>query len=154
MEDLTALCTQWQSALRLRDWDVVIAIVDESGLKDPKSFGECSYDLTKKTAYIKIADRNQDKERTLVHELIHLHLAPLDFFVDDKLGEMALEQAVHPIATLLVELIGAARAPKVSNDSFEPITSNSNDRSESIVTTETVVPSTKKGRRKKSSSSV
>ncbi len=146
-EDLDALCAQWQSALRLRDWDVDAALVEPTEMRDPKSLGECSYDLRKKTAAVRISTSTADAERTLVHELLHLHLAPLDFFVDDKLGEMALEQAVHPIATLLVELVSAARMSRQEYVEVAPVAN-------SMLTTETTASSTKKRRGKKTSSSV
>jgi hypothetical protein len=74
------------------------------------AMGECDWVLPRKEAIIRILDPvdypenkifTQDMERTLVHELLHLHFAPLAIHDTD---EILLEQAMHGIDGALVRL--------------------------------------------------
>ena len=76
----------WQNRLGLQDWDISVVVSRASGLK-PNSLGNIHWDLTKKTAVIRVLDPAdyrlqfdamlRDIEFTVVHELIHLEIAPV-----------------------------------------------------------------------------
>jgi len=118
-EKLQDLAEQWQTALRLRDWDVDVRLARAKDMSGKGDKGECSYNLAKKHAVVKILDprdykddfAEQDHEYTLVHELLHLHFAGLDAAVTDgKLADLVLEQGIHACATLMTELLRAMQA--------------------------------------------
>ena len=76
----------WQQRLNLQDWNVTVVMARSNELK-PKTLGNIHWDLPKKTAIIHVLDPAdyhlpyremlQDMEFTVVHELIHLELAPI-----------------------------------------------------------------------------
>lgn len=115
-ESLQAGCTKWQEVLRLRDWEVVAELVD--GTLSNGRLGSVAYNTNHRTALITIASEVDDtltntrvlvpdQEVSLVHELLHLHMAPLDGYLDkDTTGtaEIFLEQAINAQAELLVQL--------------------------------------------------
>jgi hypothetical protein len=107
--DLEEICAKWQHILRLRDWDVKIAFAHAYDIAANCS-GDVAFVVAKKTATINIlfeAEYHssikwpQDIEKTIVHELVHLHLGPVDHF--DGLRERLLEQAVECLASALVD---------------------------------------------------
>lgn len=106
---LEAMCLRWQMILRLADWDVKVRFVRHWDLGADRG-GEVSWTLNTKTAFITILDPRdfstdfkwtQDVEQVLVHELVHLHLAPFDETKDKT--DMLMEQAVDLIACALVD---------------------------------------------------
>jgi len=79
--------SQWQKRLNLQDWNITIQVARASELK-PKTLGNIHWNLDKKTAIIRVLDPAdyhlptfqamlEDVEFTVVHELIHLDLAPV-----------------------------------------------------------------------------
>jgi hypothetical protein len=76
----------WQRRLNLQDWNVTVVMARATELK-PKTLGNIHWDLPKKTAVSHVLDPAdyhlpyremlQDMEFTVVHELIHLELAPV-----------------------------------------------------------------------------
>ncbi len=76
----------WQKRLDLRDWNISIVLARTADLK-PKTLGNIHWDMEKKTAIIRVLDPADyrlpfkealaDMEFTVVHELIHLGLAPV-----------------------------------------------------------------------------
>jgi hypothetical protein len=76
----------WQQRLNLRDWNISVMVARATELK-PKTLGNIHWDLDKKTAVIRVLDPAdyklpmkemlQDMEFTVVHELVHLGLAPV-----------------------------------------------------------------------------
>ncbi len=76
----------WQKRLNLQDWSIAVVVSRATELK-PKTLGNIHWDLEKKTAVIRVLDPAdyrldpremlQDMEFTVVHELIHLGLAPV-----------------------------------------------------------------------------
>lgn len=106
------LLQKWAGRLKLADWEIMVTVVPKSELPENKS-GLCSSVLTKKAAHVKIlhpddADPNwinaYDMELTLVHELVHLHVAPWALLYESgDHSEILLEQAVHTLSTSLVE---------------------------------------------------
>lgn len=111
--DLQALCAEWQSALRLQDWDIKAQFARQSKFNISEAQGECRWVLSKKAALIFILDPidyptdtlwAQDPECTLVHELLHCHMAPFDDFDYGSPKDVAVEQAIDLIAKALVAL--------------------------------------------------
>ncbi|BBN97495.1 hypothetical protein [Sporolactobacillus terrae] len=108
-EQLQEKLKYWQERLRLRDWDITAQIVPLSLMDDKSHGGECAWLMQSKVARINIlrdedyqgfaALLPDDMEQTLVHELLHLHFAPMD---DDKYY-MPIEQAIESISKALVE---------------------------------------------------
>lgn len=71
------------------------------------SNAEIHYNLSNKSAFINMMDPvdfddllPQDMEWLLVHELLHLHFAPMDC----KKNEVSIEQAIESIAYGLITL--------------------------------------------------
>jgi len=96
----------------LNDWDIKIFIARERDMFNPGTQGGCRWELKNKMAIIKILDPvdydpdipwEQDMEKTLVHELLHLHFAPFDKYEADCMEGIVMEQAIDAIAKALVE---------------------------------------------------
>jgi len=77
---------RWQKRLNLEDWKISVEVARANDLK-AHTLGNIHWDTDKKTAVIHVldpadyrlpfADVLQDIEFTVVHELIHLELAPV-----------------------------------------------------------------------------
>lgn len=101
--DLAKLLEYWQSLLRLRDWRLDVSYVPNLAAPDgTPCYGLCSPFVDAKEARINIRDPQStdgvpafDVEETLVHELLHLHFAPLA--ENTASGVAAEEQAVWAI---------------------------------------------------------
>lgn len=111
-EELQQACEYWQKKLRLQDWIVKASIRREKELKNREVAGECEWNLHKKMASVRILDpidypddlmRDHDMEWTLVHELLHLHFAPIGRDSDEN-QEILIEQAIDSIAWGIVNL--------------------------------------------------
>lgn len=109
--ELEALCAKWQRILRLQDWDVVPKLVRWHEMPTDR-LGECDHRLSKKMAVIRVLDPNDappnnawphDPEKTLVHELLHLHFAPFRAEPDTP-ADVAQEQVIDTLARALVAL--------------------------------------------------
>ena len=104
----------WQKRLNLQDWSISVVVARATELK-PKTLGNIHWDLPKKTAVIrvldpadyKLADKEmlQDMEFTVVHELIHLELAPVlaDLQRSDA-NRREEEHSVNHMADALLQL--------------------------------------------------
>lgn len=76
----------WQNRLGLKDWKISVVMSPAGDLK-PKTVGNIHWELDKKTAVIHVLDPAdyhmpfpemlKDMEFTVVHELIHLDMAPV-----------------------------------------------------------------------------
>lgn len=106
--DLYSALKKWQKKLRLQDWDITVEWVDDEELDT--DLGEVNVFMEKRMAKIKISRLNPereygwsgwDPERTLVHELVHIHLHP--FSPRNHHGEIFVEQAVHALSVALLE---------------------------------------------------
>lgn len=104
----------WQRRLGLQDWNVALEVVRSTELK-PKTLGNIHWDTEKKTAVIRVLDpadytlRSQDMlndmEFTVVHELIHLDIAPvLSHFTRSDADRREEEYAVNHMADALLHL--------------------------------------------------
>jgi len=104
----------WQKKLNLQDWHIAVALTPVSGLRQ-QTLGNVQWDLEKKTATIHVLDPADyhmpwqpmllDMEFTVVHELIHLELAPI--LTDVKRSDANRRQeefAVNHLAEALLQL--------------------------------------------------
>ena len=104
----------WQKRLGLQDWNVALEVVRATELK-PKTLGNIHWDTEKKTAVIRVLDPADytlpfhemldDMEFTVVHELIHLDIAPvLSNFTRSDANRREEEHAVNHMADALLHL--------------------------------------------------
>ena len=104
----------WQKRLNLEDWTISIVVARASDLK-PKTLGNIHWDLPKKTAVIRVLDPAdyklpyqemlQDMEFTVVHELVHLELAPVLSDVQrSEANRREEEHSVNHMADALLKL--------------------------------------------------
>lgn len=108
--NLAELVGRWQELLRLRDWRLSVAYVPNLAAHDGSPcYGLCSPFVDAKEARISIRDPQStdgvgefDVEETLVHELLHLHFAPLA--ENTASGVAAEEQAVWAITEAITKV--------------------------------------------------
>lgn len=113
-ERLGALCREWQGAMYLADWEVVVKYVGIREMKLKHARSECQWLTPMKQAEIRIlrledrapdVDLRQDPEVDLVHELEHLHWAPaFDLTEPDSAERTMLEQGIQANARTMVAL--------------------------------------------------
>lgn len=112
-EQLRERLKYWKRNLRLQDWIIEVGIVRGKNMPDGK-VACVNWTLGKKMASISILDHIdypddlmdvRNMENDLVHELLHLHLAPIrDHFSDDSNVYITFEeQAIESIASGLLE---------------------------------------------------
>ena len=106
---------RWQKRLNLQDWTITVEVSRASELK-PKTLGNIHWDLDKKTAVIRVLDPADyhmptmqamldDVEFTVVHELIHLEMAPvLADMQRNEANRREEEYAVNRMAEALLKL--------------------------------------------------
>jgi len=111
-EELDAGVAKWAKVLRLQDWDIKICIKRQSEMSCDQVNGENRWTLSNKESLICLLDPvdypkdcrwEQDHEQTLVHELLHLHLAEWPVGKNGK-ATTAEEQAICCLADALVKL--------------------------------------------------
>ncbi len=110
-EQAQQACREWQKILRLQDWDVTAVIRRGREMKLEDAQAEVSWKSENKTAIVRLLDPldyqndiyEQDHERSLVHELLHLHMV---MFATETgtLEDLAQEQAINAMATAFVGL--------------------------------------------------
>jgi len=104
----------WQHRLNLDDWNISVAVVRASDLK-PRTLGNIHWDTGSKSAVIRVLDpvdytlkgqaMLRDVEFTVVHELIHLELAPvLSPLERTDANRRDEEHAVNHMADALLKL--------------------------------------------------
>ena len=103
----------WRPVLGLRDWTVKATLSRHYDLSESDREGECEVNeehrfvriwLLHPTDYAPDAIFEQDHERTLVHELLHVHYEAVKPDEDDARGLVAIEQSINAIAEGLVKL--------------------------------------------------
>lgn len=90
IEELEALLFEWQDRLCLTEWDIVVKTVRRSEFGEEDNQADIIYNKLSAQAIIRILDPinwdnalfNQDMEKALVHELLHLMWH--DFEPDDE----------------------------------------------------------------------
>lgn len=113
-QDLDAILREWQPALRLQHWTITIQYTRRLGAS-----AQVRYFVNSLKAKIEVIDpidydadfcnEPQDVERSVVHELIHLHFAPLSPD-NDSPGHLHEEQAVEALSRAIVGVKRAALA--------------------------------------------
>jgi hypothetical protein len=104
----------WQKRLNLQDWTISVE-VSRSGVLKPRTLGNIHWDTVKKTAVIRVLDPADyrlpmpamldDMEFTVVHELIHLELAPVLAPLErSEANRRDEEHAVNHMAQALLDL--------------------------------------------------
>lgn len=110
-----ATCERWQRQLYLRDWNVRVKVVRQADMPSPDAIGYIFSVLERKDAQLfllspldvhTLADRFYDHEEsnytlTIVHELLHLHFAPVTQRANE-IEQIAEEQAINAISRCLV----------------------------------------------------
>ena len=96
----------WQKRLGLDDWNVTLQLVRQSEI-DPNAWGASHWDPRAKTATIQVldprdynlkgADLRLDMECTIVHELVHIQVSPLN-----ATDPRALEDVVNKLMVALL----------------------------------------------------
>lgn len=112
LEELQIFCQEWQAILRLQDWDIDIRFVDREEIEDGRRGADIEWFAEKQCAKIRVLDPTQQRkdpfvpynpELSVIHELLHLHLAP--FAPDQGTPLQAAEEvAVHRISEALLKL--------------------------------------------------
>lgn len=111
--ELNLACQEWQDILRLRDWEIKCFIKRAADMMLENSQGAIDWVLQSKQANIHILSPidypsetwAQDMEKTLVHELIHLHYAPFTNDINrDSIEHAFMEQSIDLLAVSLVNL--------------------------------------------------
>jgi hypothetical protein len=110
-QELIDLLPKWQKITKTQDWNVRLEMADPVDLGDRQTHGDIRIADRCKSALIRILDPDQfddvgivdyDAEKTLVHELVHLHFVP--FQADEGTAEeTAQEQAIDTWACTLVD---------------------------------------------------
>ena len=106
----------WQKRLNLKEWNITLLVARASELK-PKTLGNVHWDMDKKTAIIRILDPADyklpfkamldDMEFTVVHELIHLDIAPV--LTDLKRNEANRREEEYSVNRVTEALLGLDR---------------------------------------------
>lgn len=111
-EQLDKKLLYWQKKLRLQDW-IIEAKISRSKEMIEGVTASVNWTLNKKMASVQILDHidypddvmgTRDMENDLVHELLHLHFAPINdhFSNDDETYHMFEEQAIESITSGLI----------------------------------------------------
>lgn len=84
----------WQSILRLRDWDIMIKIVKSKWRKS----GDIKVDLEDKKAVLLLnyTPKCENLEELIIHELLHLKLYGMDQMIEDLLSIVYGKQEKNP----------------------------------------------------------
>ena len=96
----------WQKRLGLEDWNVSLKVVRQASL-EKHTWGNADWDLATRSATISVLDPrdynlkgrdlSQDMECTIVHELVHIQVSPLDAHDDTT-----REDVVNKIMTAIL----------------------------------------------------
>lgn len=122
-ENIQVFAEYWQKILGLQNWNIVCKVVRGHEFSEPHELqGQNRYNYSMRYALITLlnpfdhVDENfaYDMEQTLIHELLHAVMAPLDvFFPDDQAHlHLHLEQIINQLATAFCQV---ARDRSVSN---------------------------------------
>ena len=104
---LPKLIKKWKSRLGLSHWTIEVAYYETLEMDDPGDFGSVEYNLLRRWAKIKILKPSAavgkvispiNVEQTVIHELVHLVLAPVARKCEDL---RALEHAVDDLTNAL-----------------------------------------------------
>lgn len=108
---INELLKEWQERLDLSDW--VIDLRDDCPICNfnlDNCVGECEWDLVHKCAVIRLMQESEygdrilpyDKEKTLVHELLHIKFALIDNSGND-IVDRYIHQLIEDLSKALVK---------------------------------------------------
>jgi hypothetical protein len=112
-ESLQTRCAYWRQVLGLSHWEIAVKIVRERDMNSKGCSGENNFNLFDERALITLVDPvdypdtpfEQDMEKTLVHELLHI---TVEYFTrnipEDSLEYLHREAAITRIADALITL--------------------------------------------------
>ena len=102
---------KWQARLDLKDWTIKLREnVSPNDMQIPGVAGECTWDEIHKAATINIGNEKDygnrivpfDKEKTLVHELLHIKFCMVDNS-GNELFDKLLHQLIEDLAKALIK---------------------------------------------------
>ncbi len=106
---------KWQKTLGLQDWEIEIRHTHHSNLSGGRS-ADVQMNLDAREALVQIIEpghyyhwnnKEQDVEKDIVHELIHIPLQAVEIYArrkEEKAIEIAVENAVNQIKMALIML--------------------------------------------------
>lgn len=112
-EELEKLLKKWQKTLRLTDWNIQVKIARANEMTREGVQGENMYSVPLHSSFIKIVDpvdwetdfcEEQDMEKTLVHELMHLVLCHSEPNPNKTLKLQLFEVSVEKLANAFVDM--------------------------------------------------
>ena len=119
-------CQEWQKRLRLADWDVDVKVVPAMDMYTTQLQGSVHWQMTERTANIKLVTpedaakqnpvRPYSIEETLIHELLHLHMAGFEPDNSQQAECLAMEFAINAIAGALLKLATAQPQEKGTDE--------------------------------------
>ena len=112
MKDLGKTLEYWLEILSLKNWEIKVQDNCVGCEFENVAYGECTYDLTRKFAIIKLLDEKYvaedafykyDKEQTLVHELLRCKFALIGDSGND-IVDRVIHQLVNDFACALIKV--------------------------------------------------
>ena len=93
-EEIEKHLDTWQDILRLRDWDIVIQIVETPWRKS----GDIKIDREDKKAVLLInhTPKCENLEELVIHELLHVKLYAMDQMIEDLLSSIYGDEKKDP----------------------------------------------------------
>jgi hypothetical protein len=115
--DIQKQAAYWQKLLYLQDWVLDVRVSRQWEMEDQTTLAQCSWFLHRKDAIIRVLHpsdlpglsgkflhgEENDYDISLVHELLHLHFAPLSN-QKENYHAIAEEQAINAISRGIVNL--------------------------------------------------
>lgn len=114
---LDRLTRLWQKRLRLQDWKLEVQLKPDEEMAERELFGFSTHQPAEQEAVVEIAD-NPEAEKTLVHELLHLRLAPFTGILREQKFKLnvedlsAQEQAINLLADCFMAAWGESKGRK------------------------------------------
>lgn len=108
---MKSFVNQWRKKLRLKDWNITIEEIPEDEFFNEEALGEVHIDAIHKTADIKILESSHkwwkdgnNKEHTVLHELLHVKFAELSYIAGESKGwELHEERVIEDLTELLLK---------------------------------------------------
>jgi hypothetical protein len=120
LDRLEELLEEWKSILHLEQWDISLRIRRQKDFLEGDNQGEITFNRVECQAIIHILDPidwvdilfNQDMEKTLVHELLHIIYADFEPEDSDSLQYTLWHRSIDSMARVLVSLKRKGEAVK------------------------------------------
>ena len=117
---LEELLEEWKGILHLEQWDISLGIRRQKDFLEGDNQGEITFNRVECQAIIRILDPidwvdipfNQDMEKTLVHELLHIIYADFEPEDSDSLQYTLWHRSIDSMARVLVSLKRKGEAVK------------------------------------------